>query len=228
MSTAYFSAQTMRFFRDLARHNERAWFHANKPRYEQHVRDPFLRLIGDLAEPLRAISPHMLADPKTVGGSLFRIQRDTRFSSDKAPYKTWAGARFAHARGREVPAPVFYLHVQPGNSFLGGGVWHPEPAVQRRIREFIVDNPDAWKRAVHAPAFRRRFAMDGDSLVRAPRGFDPEHPLLEDLKRKDFVASQALDDTVVTGPRLRQQVAAGFAAAAPLLDYLCAALELDF
>jgi uncharacterized protein (DUF2461 family) len=81
---------------------------------------------------------------------------------------------------------------------------------------------------VHAPGFRRRFAMDGDSLVRAPRGFDPEHPLVEDLKRKDFVASRALDDATVTGPRLRQQVAGGFAAAAPLLDYLCAALELDF
>ena len=226
--SSYFGAQTLRFFADLERHNERAWFHANKARYEEHVRQPFLRLIADLAEPLRAISPHMLAEPKNVGGSLYRIQRDTRYRSDKTPYKTWAGARFAHVRGREVPAPVFYLHLQPGRSFLGGGLWHPESPVQRRIREFIVDNPDAWTRAVHSPAFRRRFAMDGDSLVRAPRGFDPQHPLLEDLKRKDFVASQALDDAQVTGPRLRQQVLAGFAAAAPLLDYLCAALDLEF
>ena len=226
--SAYFGAQTLRFFADLERHNERAWFHANKARYEEHVRAPFLRLIADLAAPLQAISPHMTAEPKAVGGSLFRIQRDTRFSGNKAPYKTWAGARFAHERGREVPAPVFYLHLQPGRSFLGGGLWHPEPPVQRRIREFIVDNPDAWKRAVHSSAFRKRFVMDGDTLVRAPRGFDPQHPLLEDLKRKDFVASQPLDDAAITGPRLRQQVVSGFTAAAPLLDYLCAALELEF
>ena len=225
---SYFDAQTLRFLAALARHNERAWFHANKPRYETHVRQPFLRLIADLAEPLAAISPHMQADPRPVGGSMFRIQRDTRFASDKAPYKTWAGARFAHVRGREVPAPVFYLHVQPGNSFLGGGLWHPEPAVQRRVREFIVDNPDAWARATGTPAFRRRFTMDGDSLVRPPRGFDPAHPLVTDLKRKDFVATQALEDAAVTGPRLRQQVLAGFAAVAPLVDYLCAALDLEF
>lgn len=226
--SSYFSAHSLRFLRELARHNERAWFHANKPRYEQHVRQPFLRLIGDLSEPLRAISPHLQADARPVGGALYRIQRDTRFSNDKSPYKTWAGARFTHVRGREVPAPMFYLHLQPGGSFVGGGLWHPDPPVQRRVREFLVDNPEAWTRAARAPAFRRRFSMDGATLVRAPRGFDPQHPLIDDLKRKDFVASRALEDDVVTGPRLRQQVVAGFTAVAPLLDYLCAALELEF
>src|SRR5690606_16841936 len=110
----------------------------------------------------------------------------------------------------EVPAPMFYLHLQPGGSFVGGGLWHPDPPVQRRVREFLVDNPEAWTRAARAPAFRRRFSMDGATLVRAPRGFDPQHPLIDDLKRKDFVASRALEDDVVTGPRLRQQVVAGF------------------
>src|SRR5688572_3490281 len=102
----YFTADTFKFFRDLNRHNERAWFHANKSRYEAVVRDPFLRLIADLAEPLAAISPHFVADPKPVGGSLFRIQRDTRFANDKSPYKTWAGARFFHVRGKQVEAPL--------------------------------------------------------------------------------------------------------------------------
>lgn len=192
------------------------------------MRAPFLRLIGDLAGPLAAISPHFRADPKPVGGSMFRIQRDTRFSGNKAPYKTWAGARFAHVRGREVPAPVFYLHLQPGNSFLGGGIWHPEPAVQRRIREFIVDNPQAWKDAVHSRAFRRSFALGGDTLVRPPRGFEADHPLIVDLKRKDFVASRTLSDEQVVGPRLAATVAGGFAGVAPLVDYLCAALDVEF
>ncbi|HEX5693179.1 MAG TPA: TIGR02453 family protein, partial [Arenimonas sp.] len=152
---------------------------------------------------------------------------DTRFSNDKTPYKTWGGARFFHARSKQVPAPSFYLHIQPGNSFLGGGIWHPEPEVQRRIREFLVDNPAGWQ-AVKTSAFRRRYTFWGDTLVRPPRGFPADHPLLEDLKRKDFTAGYALDDEVVLGPRLRQAVVSGFKGAAPLVDYLCAALELEF
>jgi uncharacterized protein (TIGR02453 family) len=225
---SYFTPETFRFLRDLAKHNERAWFHEHKARYEAVLRDPFLRLIGDLAEPLSAISPHYRADPKAVGGSLFRIQRDTRFANDKTPYKTWGGARFFHERARQVAAPSFYFHLQAGHCFVGAGLWHPEPETQRRIRAFLVDNPDAWKRAVHAPAFRRRFAMDGESLVRAPRGFDPAHALIEDIKRKDFVASHALDDAVVLGPKLKQALVDEFTRLAPLVDYLCAALDLEF
>ena len=225
---AYFTADTFKFFRELSRHNERAWFHANKARYEASVRDPFLRLIADLAEPLARISPHFRADPKPVGGSLFRIQRDTRFSTDKAPYKTWAGARFFHARGKQVEAPLFYLQIAPSDCFVACGLWHPQPETQRRIRNFLVDNPAAWKKAVHSKAFRQRFDLGGDRLTRPPRGFDPEHELIEDLKLKDFVVSRVFDDEVALGPKLRSTVAADFARMAPMVDYLCAALDLEF
>lgn len=224
----YFSDKTFRFLRALARHNERAWFEAHRADYEQQLKAPFQRLITDLQPDLLAISPHYRADPRGNGGSLFRIHRDTRFSNDKTPYKTWGGARFFHARSKQVPAPSFYLHVQPGNSFLGAGIWHPEPEVQRRIREFLVDNPEGWARATRAPAFRRKYEMWGDSLVRPPRGYPADHPLIEDIKRKDFTAGLALDDAVVLGPRLRQAVVAGFTGLVPLMDYLCAALDLEF
>lgn len=226
MST-YFSDKTFKFLRALARNNSRPWFEEHRKDYETHLKRPFQRLIADLEPDLLAISPHYRADPRGNGGSLFRIHRDTRFSNDKTPYKTWGGARFFHARSKQVPAPSFYLHIQPGNSFLGGGIWHPEPDVQRRIREFLVDNPAGWQ-AVKTPAFRRRYEFWGDTLVRPPRGFPAEHPLIEDLKRKDFTAGYALDDEVVLGPRLRQAVASGFKGVAPLVDYLCAALELEF
>jgi uncharacterized protein (TIGR02453 family) len=224
----YFDKHSFKFLRDLARHNERAWFHANKARYEAAVRDPFLALIGDLAEPLAKVSAHYRADAKALGGSLFRIQRDTRFANDKTPYKTHAGAQFFHARGRKAEAPVFYLHLQPGASFIGAGLWHPQPETQRRVRAFLIDNPAAWKKAAHAPAFTRRYALEGDALARAPRGFDPQHELIEDLKRKDFVATRAIDDDTMLGPRLKQVVAEDFARLAPLVDYLCAALDLEF
>ena len=227
MST-YFSDKTFKFLRALARNNERAWFEAHREDYETHLKAPFQRLITDLQPDLLAISAHYRADPRGNGGSLFRIHRDTRFSNDKTPYKTWGGARFFHARSKQVPAPSFYLHVQPGNSFLGAGIWHPEPDVQRRIRDFLADNPAGWTKAVQAPAFRRRYEMWGESLVRPPRGFPADHPLIEDIKRKDFTAGMALDDAVVLGPRLRPAVVAGFTGLVPLMDYLCAALDLEF
>jgi uncharacterized protein (TIGR02453 family) len=202
-----------------------AW---NQARYEAKVRDPFLRLIGELAEPLARISPNFRADPRPIGGSLFRIQRDTRFANDKTPYKTWAGARFFHERGRQVEAPLFYLQIAPGDSFVAAGLWRPSSPTLRRLRDFLIDNPAAWKRAVHAPAFRRRFELGGESLTRPPRGFDPAHELIEDLKRKDFVVLRRLDDVLVTGPKLRATVAEEFARMGPLVDYLCAALELEF
>lgn len=226
---ACFSDKSLKFLRALARHNERAWFHAHKADYEQHVRAPFQRLLGDLQPDLRAVSDHYRADPKPVGGSLFRIQRDTRFSGDKAPYKPWQGARLFHARSREVPAPSFYLHLQPGRCFVGAGLWHPDTATQRRVRQFIVDNPGNWQAAVHAPSFRRRYALEEtEMLVRPPRGYPPDFAFIDDLRHRNFVASRAIADATMTGPRLRTVLARDLQALAPLVDYLCAALDLDF
>jgi uncharacterized protein (TIGR02453 family) len=226
---SYFSPATFRFLRGLARNNERAWFHAHKDAYEEHVRAPFQRLLGDLQPDLRTVSAHYRADPKTVGGSLFRIQRDTRFASDKSPYKSWQGARLFHARSREVPAPSFYLHLQPGRCFVGAGLWHPDTATQRQVRQFIVDNPAGWEAAAHASAFRRRYVMeDGEMLVRPPRGFPPDFAFIDDLRHRNFVASRAIEDSVMLGPRLRATIARDLRALAPFVDYLCAALDLEF
>ena len=165
MPQTYFSEATFRFQRDLAANNNRAWFAANKARYEEVLREPFLRLITDLQAPLAKISAHYRADPRPQGGSLFRIYRDTRFASDKTPYKTWAGARFAHERRREVEAPSFYLHIQPRDCFAGGGIWHPESPTLKKIREFLADNPAAWKKAVRAQGVPRAFRVLGRKPV---------------------------------------------------------------
>ena len=225
----YFTPATFRFLRSLARHNERAWFQDHKDAYEAHVREPFLRLIGDLQPALARVSAHYRADPRRAGGSLFRIHRDTRFSGNKAPYKTWQGARLFHARRRETPAPSFYVHVEPGGSFVGAGLWHPETPTQRCVRQFIHDNPAGWTAAAHAPAFRRRFALDDrEMLVRTPAGFPPDSPLVQDLRRKNFVALRPLGDDQVTGPRLLPNLARDLTTLAPFVDYLCASLDLEF
>ena len=225
----YFDDKTFKFLRGLARHNSREWFAAHKHDYEAHIRAPFQHLLTDLQPIVAGVSEHYRADPKPVGGSLFRIQRDTRFANDKTPYKPWQGARLFHARGRQVEAPSFYLHLQPGNCFVGAGLWHPESATQRTVRQFIFDNPGSWKAAAHAPAFRRRFDLgDDEKLVRPPRGFPADFEFIEDLKLKNFVALRAIDDDVMLGTRLRQVLATDLATLAPFVDYLCAALDLEF
>jgi uncharacterized protein (TIGR02453 family) len=228
MAAPYFSKSSLRFLSDLAANNQREWFQANKARYDAEVRDPFLRLIEDLAAPLAKISPHLRAEAKGQGGSLFRIHRDTRFANDKTPYKTWAGARLYHERSREIEAPSFYIHLQPKNSFAGGGVWHPQPKTLKRVRDFFIDNPEAWKKATRSKAFRENFEFWGESLTRPPRGYPIDHELIEDLKRKSFAAGGAISDAVMCSAELKPALLEQFKRLAPMLDYLCAALELEF
>jgi uncharacterized protein (TIGR02453 family) len=225
---SYFSDKTFGFFRGLARNNDREWFGKHKADYETHVRAPFQRLLTDLQPDLAAISPHYRADPRPVGGSLFRIHRDTRFANDKTPYKTHAGARLFHQRHREVDSPSFYIHIQPGHCFVGAGLWHPENHTLRNIRNFIVDNPASWKRAAHGRAFRQHYEFRGEALSRVPQGFPADHPLLEDLKRKSYAAGVGFDEALVCSPKLFPFVVEHFKRLAPLVDYLCAAQNLEF
>ena len=133
-----FEPSLFKYLRDLKNNNERPWFKANKARYEEELRGPMLRFIEDFAPHLEKISVHFLADARPVGGSLFRIYRDTRFAKDKTPYKTHAGAHFRHVRAKDVHAPGFYLHMEPGNVFMGAGIWHPDNPTLGKIREAIV------------------------------------------------------------------------------------------
>jgi uncharacterized protein (TIGR02453 family) len=228
MST-YFTQHSLKFLRGLARHNEREWFLAHKADYEQHVREPFQHLLADLQPVLAQVSGHYRSEPKGNGGSLFRIHRDTRFANDKTPYKNWQGARLFHARGKQVEAPAFYLHLQPGACFVAAGVWHPQPETLRRIRHFIVDNPGSWKVAAHAAAFRKRFDLDDDEmLTRMPRGFPADFEFADDLRRKNYAAFRSLDDETMTGPRLLRTLETDLKGLAPFVDYLCAALDLEF
>src|SRR5262245_16529190 len=114
---AYFKPALFKFLKDLAKNNNRPWFEENKARFERDVRDPLLSFIGDFASPLAKISKHYLADPRPSGGSMFRIYRDTRFAKDKSPYKTHVAAHFRHSAGKDVHAPGFYVHLEPGQVF---------------------------------------------------------------------------------------------------------------
>jgi uncharacterized protein (TIGR02453 family) len=223
-ASGYFTKETFRFLKELAKNNRRDWFTANKGRYEEHVKDPALRFIQDFAPHLAKLSPHFHAGPR----SLFRIHKDTRFSKDKSPYKTHTGIQFRHDLARDAHAPGYYLHIEPGAAFTGLGLWHPDGPTTRKIREHIVEEPEAWKKASRGRKFTDTLEAVGDKLSRAPRGFDPDHPLVEDLKWKDFIGSRSLDDDLITSPHLPRELAKIFSAGTPYMAFLCEAVGVPF
>ena len=221
---AYFSRETFRFLQDLKKHNERAWFAESRARYDEHVKEPALRLIEGLGPKLNKLSAHFLATPR----SLYRIHRDTRFAKDKSPFKTHVGLHFRHERSRDAHAPGYYFHIEPGNVFAGVGTWHPDPSALHRIRERIVEEPEAWRRGSRAKSFTGTFTLEGDRLARAPKGFAADHPLIEDLKWKDYIGLVQLDERFATSPDLPEKLTAVFKAGTPFMRFLCEALDVPF
>lgn len=224
-----FPADTIRFLTELAKNNNRPWFLANKARYERSVRAPALAFIEAMAPRLERISPHIYADASPVGGSLMRIYRDTRFSNDKAPYKTNIGIQFRHERGEDAHAPVLYLHIEPKGCFLACGIWRPDGETLTRIRTRIASEPDEWKKARNNRAFVKAWgSVTGDRLTRPPRGFDPDLPCAEDLKLKDFLGVVDLSRSQIASAKLLDHVVQAFAAGSSLMTFLCKALSLPY
>jgi uncharacterized protein (TIGR02453 family) len=223
----YITPKTFRFLTDLAKNNNREWFAENKDRFEGDLREPLLGFIEDFSEHLEKLSPRFEANARKVGGSLFRIFRDVRFSKDKSPYKTNAGVHFRHERAKDVHAPGYYLHLDPKESFIGIGIWHPDTATQKQIREAIVDHPQAWKRAIGGK-FAKSFTLEGDSLKRPPAGFPPDHPMIEDLKRKDFIAVADVSRKELCATDFMKAFAKTCASANPFMKFLAEAVGLKF
>ena len=224
----HFSPKLFTFLEDLSENNTKPWFEANRDRYESDLRGPALGFIEAFAPHLAKVSRHFRADPRPVGGSLFRIYRDVRFSKDKRPYKTHLGIHFRHALGKNAHAPGFYLHIEPGRSFVGAGIWRPEREALAKIRDTIVEDGSGWKRARDAKAFRSAFSLEGESLKRPPRGYPTEHRFLDDLKRKDFIALRPLTKSAVTSSDFAATLEAACRDAKPYVRYLCKALEVPF
>jgi uncharacterized protein (TIGR02453 family) len=218
----HFRPELFVFLRDLERNNTREWFQANRERYRADVQEPLLAFIAAFATPLGRISRHFVADPRPVGGSMFRIHRDTRFARDKSPYKTHAAAQFRHREGRDVHAPGFYLHLGPDEVFIGAGLWHPDASTLAGIRAAIVDDGPGWRRA------SRGLELGGESLTRPPRGLDPEHPLIDDLKRKDFISMVETDEASACAAGFLGSFTESCRKSAPLARFLTRAVGLDY
>lgn len=226
-----FRPEAVQFLVDLADNNSREWFQPRKTEYERLLKEPMEQLCASLDEQFRARNIPLHADPAK---SPFRIYRDVRFSNDKRPYKTavaasfaWAGEGADAAEGRShtehVHASGGYFHLQPGEIYVGGGVWHPEPSWLAAFRERVARRTDEFRSIVDEPAFVKMFGAisdDGESLKRVPPGYPADHPAAELLRKKNVTFGRRLSDDEALSPRLPEILADAFAVATPLLRYL--------
>lgn len=223
-----FTPATIGFLCELEANNNREWFNRNKDRYEKDVLDVALDFIQSMQDPLQEVAPHFTAIPRRVGGSLMRVYRDTRFSRDKTPYKTNVGIQFRHEQAKDVHSPGYYVHVEPDEVFVGVGLWRPPSDALARIRERISDESEEWRAAVSGRPFRNHFRLRGESLKRSPRGFRPDHPMIEDLRRKDFIAVREMSVEDAVDPDFQRKVESAFSAATPFMRFLCRAVGVPF
>ena len=230
MTFSGFSKDFFGFFEELAENNNREWFQANKTRYEGVVVQSCLDFITAMAPELKKVSPHFDAIPKKTGGSMFRIYRDTRFSKDKTPYKTNAGIHFRHALGKDAHAPGFYVHLAPGSVWYGCGMWMPPSDALKKIRTTIDQDQAGWKKVKNGKAFKSAFGglAEGNPLSRPPKGYDPDHPLLEDLKKRGFTVGAESSEVAAGKPGFVKEVGKGYKAASPLVKFLCNAVDASF
>ena len=231
MGKQYFTPEVFTFLAELEQNNEKAWWEDNKQRYIDVIREPAKAFIEDFEPRLHELSPHFVADTRTNGGSLMRPYRDVRFSKDKTPYKTNVGIQFRHEAGKDVHAPGFYIHLQPGENFAGVGMWHPEAAVARRVRQHIYDNPDQWKKATRADAFLDDWDLEPDEdemLKRVPKEFDPEFEYADELRMKSFIAGGRLSRDEVTAESFDADIARRFSSAGDFTSFLAKAVGLPY
>ena len=230
MTFAGFPESFFKFFEDLTQNNNREWFTGNKPRYEAEIVTPCLDFIEALAPQLADISPHFLAVPKKMGGSMFRIYRDVRFSKDKTPYKIHAGLQFRHVSGKNAHAPGFYLHLAIDEILIGGGIWQPPSPVLVKIRERIDTRSKNWRAAQSTDGFQKSFGQmyPGNPLKRPPRGFDENHPCIDDLKKRSFFMMAKSNRKEAARADFVDRVSSVYQDATPMMKFLCKAVDAPF
>lgn len=216
---AYFTGDAQGFLRELAAHNEKPWFEANKARFEAAVQQPALRFIEDASQWLEMAGLPYGAEAKKSGGGLSRIYRDVRFSNDKTPYAEHMIIHFGHKAGSKTKLmPVIGIRFDGRDVGFGGGIYGGQTHQLNQVRDAIIGRPNAWKTAT------KGLALWGDQLKTAPKGYDKEHPLIDDIRRKQFMAGVPLTLAQFTGD-LMDAFQTGAARLQPFLEFIADALE---
>lgn len=215
---ATISNATLKFLKDLKNSNTKEWFTDNKKRYEA-AKEEFELFIGELINNISKFDPAIaeLQPKKTI----FRIYRDVRFSKDKSPYKLNMGAHLSVARSKVHDRAGYYIQIQPGNSFLAGGAYDPGNPWITQIRQEIDYNTKEFKKIINSTTFKKNFGeVQGDKLKTAPKGFPKDHPELELLQHKSYLAVNNCDDKLVTSKDFIKHCSSVFKAMKPFDDFL--------
>ncbi len=206
------------FLKKLKTNNNKDWFDKNRSDYDA-AREELIELVADVIKKLSKTDPAI--ESTDARKTLFRINRDIRFSKDKVPYKTNMGASISDG-GKKSPKAGYYLHLEPGNCFLAGGIWMPEPENLKKIRQEIDYNGKELEKIIKSKEFKTLFGdlSEEDKLTRVPKDFDPEHPLAEYLKLKSFIVVHEFDDKLVSDPKLADYCVKVFKGIYPLNKFL--------
>jgi uncharacterized protein (TIGR02453 family) len=218
-----FPEETISFFKKLKKNNNREWFAAHKNEFEEDVKFPMQCFIASLAPLFGEFAPEVDIDPKR---SLFRIYRDTRFSKDKTPYKTHAAAHFV-LRGmpKGLVGSGYYFHIEPGEVFLGAGIYIPDGEQIKKIRAAIDSRSKEFLSIINDKTFKKRFGtLTGTRLQRVPTGYAPDHPMAEYLKLKNFFAGVTLTEDVILKPKFLRDAAKIYSEATPFVRFFNEAL----
>lgn len=218
------TASNLKFLKELAKNNNREWFSANKAVYERELQNTV-----DFADTLLTLmKKHDNIENASGKKSLMRIYRDVRFSKDKSPYKTNWGIHFK--RATKQLRGGYYLHIEPGNSFVGGGFWGPEPADLKLVREAIAADEIELRKILSAKSFVQHFGafgLHGEQLAGVPKGFDKEHSAADLLKLKQYLIRRDFSDREVQSSDFAKTVNETFKAMRPYLDWMSYALTHD-
>lgn len=214
------NSTTLQFLTDLKQNNNKEWFDANRKRYESAKAD-YHQLAQTLINEAKRINP--VFEHLQVKDCVFRINRDIRFSTDKSPYKTNFGI-VLQPLGKRLQAAAYYCHIDPSECFVGGGIWHPEAPIVKKIREEIDYDFKGFKKILDSTDFKKTFGdldvEEGQKLQRPPKGYDDANPAIEYLKLKSFTTSAPIDVTLMTTPKFKDIVTENFKVITPFIDFL--------
>jgi len=214
----YFRPEALTFLRNLARHNDRAWFQPRKETFEAELRQPMLAVVRKITDAMMDFAPNHV---RPAEKSLFRIYRDTRFSNDKRPYKTHIAAWWSHQGIQKTWGAGYYFHVSPKEVIVAAGAYMPEKEQLAAIRHWLLDHHEEFRKLLKKPAVRKTFTeFEGNALTRPPKGFPCDHPALDLIQCRQWGLSATLPPEAALKPDLAAVIIRNFKLAAPIVDAL--------
>jgi uncharacterized protein (TIGR02453 family) len=214
----YFRPQALTFLRNLAKHNDREWFTPRKAEFEAELKEPMLALVRKITDAMTTFAPNHV---RPAEKSLFRIYRDTRFSSDKRPYKTHVAAWWSHQGLEKTSGAGYYFHISAKEVIVAAGAYMPEKDQLAAIRHWLLDNHLQFRKVLQTAAIRKTFTVfEGNALTRPPKGFPPDHPALDLIQCRQWGLSATLPADTAFKPDFAAIIIRYFKLAAPVVDAL--------